>query len=236
MQSDKATARIVGALFIIATATAVIGDLLLRPIRDDADFLGDFAAHEDRVIIGVLTEVVLALSVVAIAALLFPILKRQNEGMALSYVGVRILEGAIILVGGLSSLLLLSASDASVEAGASDVAIKPVGDLLIEVREWTDLLGPAIVFGVSALILYSLLYQAELVPRWLSVWGFIGAVLILVAGLLQMWGEDSTSVTSILLTIPIGLNEMVLAVWLMAVGVKSPIGDPEPLRAEANGV
>jgi hypothetical protein len=224
MQSDRATARIVGVLFIVATATAVIGDRLLRPIRDDAEFLTDFAGDEDRVIIGVLTEVVLALSVIAIAALLFPILKRRNEGMALTYVGVRILEGAIIVVGALSSLLLLSASEEFTKAGASDASLKPVGELLIEVREWTDLLGPAIVFGVSALILYTLLYQAEIVPRFLSVWGFIGAVLLLVAGVLQMWGESSTSVTSILLTIPIGLNEMVLAVWLIVRGFETPAG------------
>ena len=86
MQTNKTVARVVGVLFIAATAFAVIGDRLLRPIRDDDNYLSTLAEHEGRVIIGALTEVSLAVSVVAIAVLLFPVLKRAGEGSAL---GVR---------------------------------------------------------------------------------------------------------------------------------------------------
>lgn len=222
MRSEKATARIVGVLFIVATAVAVIGDGLLRPIRDADDYLVDLAAKEGRVLLGVLSEVTLAVAVIAIAALLFPILKRWDEGMALNYVGVRVLEGAIIVLGGVSSLVLLSLSQEHVAAGGSDGAVEPLGAAVLAVREWTDLLGPTLVFAVSALILYRLLYQSAIVPRWLSIWGFVGGVLLLVAGILGMWGESSTSTTSILLTVPIGLNEMVLAVWLIVRGFDAP--------------
>ena len=77
------------------------------------------------------------------------------------------------------------------------------------------------MFGLSALILYTLLYQSRLVPRWLSAWGFIGGVMVLTAGVLRLFGESSTSPTSILLTVPIGINEMVLAVWLIVRGFNS---------------
>ena len=222
MQSERSTARVVGILFIVATAAAVIGDALLRPLRDDADYLAEFAANEGRVILAVLTELTLAVAVIAIAVLLFPVLKRVHEGMALGYVGVRILEGTIILAGGLSSLLLLTLSQNYVESAAPDVAsFHTSGELLLEAREWTDSLGTTIVFGLSALILYTLLYQSRLVPRWLSAWGFIGGVMVLTAGVLRLFGESSTSPTSILLTVPIGINEMVLAVWLIVRGFNS---------------
>jgi membrane-bound metal-dependent hydrolase YbcI (DUF457 family) len=228
MRSEKTTARVVGILFIVATGFAVIGDRLLRPIRDADDYLVDLAGDESRVILGVLSEVTLALAVIAIAALLFPILKRQDEGMAANYVGVRVLEGAIIVVGGLSSLVLLSISQDHSGTETPDGTLEPLGAAFLAVREWTDVLGPTIVFAVSALILYRLLYQSETVPRWLSIWGFVGGLLLLVAGILGMWGESATSTTSIVLTAPIGLNEMVLAVWLILRGFDSP-GQAAPM-------
>lgn len=140
MRSEKTTARVVGILFIVATGFAVIGDRLLRPIRDADDYLVDLAGDESRVILGVLSEVTLALAVIAIAALLFPILKRQDEGMAANYVGVRVLEGAIIAVGGLSSLVLLSISQDHSGTETPDGTLEPLGAAFLAVREWTDVL------------------------------------------------------------------------------------------------
>lgn len=219
MQTDKGTARIVGVLFIVATASAVVGDYLVRPIRDDADYLTTFASHETRVVVAMISELVLAAAVIGIAAMLFPVLKRQNEGLAMGYVGARIVEGMIIVLGGMSSLLLLTLSNEFLSGGSSDVsAFSPPGTLLLEAREWTDALGTATVFGISALILYSLLYRSEIVPRWLSVWGLVGAVLIIVAGIRGLYGHSPTSTVSVILTAPIGLQEMVLAVWLIVKG------------------
>jgi hypothetical protein len=223
MQSSKTTARIVGVLFIVATAAAVIGDRLVRPLRDDADFLATFASHETRVIVSVVSELILASAVIGIAALLFPYLKRQNEGLAVGYVGARIIEGAIIILGGISSLLLLTLSRDFLESGSGETAsFGPSAALLLDARAWTDALGTAIVFGISALILYSLMYRSELVPRWLSAWGFIGAVLVIAAGIRGLYGHSPSSTLSVILTIPIGLQEMVLAVWLIVKGFSSP--------------
>jgi hypothetical protein len=221
MTSDNATARIVGILFIIASAAAVLSNLILNPLRDDANYLTEFAANENRVILGVLSELTLAVAVVAIAVLLYPVLKRSDDGMALGYVGARTLEGAIIIVGAISSLLLLTLSQTAV-SGASDVVeSSSMGAALLEARNWTDSLGQMIVFSLSALILYALLYRTRIVPRWLSGWGFAGAILLMAAGVLTMYGESATSTTSIMLTLPIGINEMVLALWLIVRGFES---------------
>ncbi len=223
MQDRKATARIVGALFIVGTASAVVGDLLVRPIRDDADYLATFASHETRVIVAMVSELILASAVIGIAALLFPYLKRQNEGLAVGYVGARIVEGTIIILGGISSLLLLTLSRDFLDGGSSEAAaFGPPGALLLEAREWTDALGTATVFGISALILYGLFYRSELVPRWLSIWGFFGGLLIVVAGIRGLYGHSPSSTLSVVLMIPIGLQEMVLAVWLIVKGFTIP--------------
>jgi len=222
MQTDTATARTAGVLFVVATGAAVAGDALVRPIRDDTDYLTTFATHETRVIIAMVSELVLASAVIGIAAILFPVLKHHNEGLAVGYVGARIIEGTIIILGGISSLLLLTLSrDFTEGAGAEASGYEPSGSLLLEAREWTDALGTALVFGISALILYGLLYQSQIVPRWLSTWGLIGAVLILVAGMRGLYGHSPTSTLSILLTLPIGVQEMVLAGWLIIKGFTS---------------
>ncbi len=220
--SDSANARIAGVLFIVATAAAVAGDYLVRPIRDDSEYLTTFATHETRVILSVVSELVLASAVIGIAAVLFPVLKRHSEGLAVGYVGARIIEGAIIISGGISSLLLLTLSREFLGGGGVDAtSFEPSGALLLEAREWTDALGPAFVFGISALILYGLLYRSQVVPHWLSAWGFVGAALIVVAAVRGLYGHSPTSTLSILLTLPIGIQEMVLAGWLIARGFTS---------------
>ncbi len=232
MQSSTATARLTGVLFIVATGAAIVGDQLVRPIRDDADYLSTFASHETRVILSVVSELVLAGAVISIAALLFPYLKRQHEGLAVGYVGARIIEGAIIILGGISSLLLLTLSRDFLAGDSSETAtFEPSGTLLLETREWTDALGTATVFGISALILYGLMYRSELVPRWLSGWGFVAAVLVVVAGIRGLYGHSPSSALSVVLTLPIGVQEMVLAVWLIVRGFTTPTtatGPPMP--------
>jgi hypothetical protein len=92
------------------------------------------------------------------------------------------------------------------------------GTLLLAVHDWTHLIGVEIVFSVSALILNYLLYKSKLVPQFISIWGFIGAILLLTIGLLHMFGFSPILAISALFTLPLAINEMVLAVWLIAKG------------------
>jgi len=220
MNSNKKIARIVGVLFITATVSAVLSGFLVGPILDDPDYLIIVSANENQVLIAVLLEIILAVSVVGIAVFLFPLFRKHNEALALGYVGLRILEGVIIIVGAISALLLLALSQEFV-AGTPDASyFQTLGTLLLEERDWTFLLGPVIVFSLNSLILNYLLYQSRLVPRFISVWGLIGATLLLAAGLLAMfdiYNIDST----VFLAAPIGVNEMVLAVWLIVKGFNS---------------
>jgi len=215
MDLYRKTAIIVGVLFIAATVTSVIGGLLVESIIDSPDDLVNVSENENQVILGVLLELTWAASAVAITVLMFPILKKQNEGLALGYVGARIFEGVIAVVGAISGLLLITLSQEFVIAGAPDATyFQAFGTLLLGARDLAWWIGPMIVFALSALIFNYLLYHSKLIPRWLSVWGFIGATLLLAEGLLGMF--DLT--ISTFLAAPIAVQEMVLAVWLIVKG------------------
>jgi hypothetical protein len=169
--SQRATARIVGVLFIVATVTSIIGGSLLLPL-EDPDYLTEVAAHEGQTILGVLLEFTLALSVIGIAALLLPVLRLYGEGMAVGYVAVRTVEATFILIASTTALLVLALSQDWGSAGG--VGVEPVGSALLSAREWTNFVGTLIVFGVSAVILNTLLYRTRLVPVWLSLLGLVG--------------------------------------------------------------
>lgn len=212
MRSDAARAKVVGVLFIVATVAAVVGGTLLLPTQE-GNFLADAAASEGRVVTGAILEFIQAIAVVGIPVFLFPVLKKVDESLALGFFGARTIEGVFTVAGSVFALLVLSLSK-SYEAGA---AVEPLGDLLVAGREWTYLCGPTLMFSVSAILLYVLLYRGHLVPAWLSMWGLLGGVLLLASGVIEMFGYDLGGAQAIF-SAPIGLNEMVLAVWLIVKG------------------
>ncbi len=221
MNSNKKTARIVGVLFIIATVFSILGGVFIVPSLDDPDYLIKVSANENQVLIGVLFELIAAGAVAGTGITLFPIFRKHNETLALGYAGGRIIEAVTIILAALGALLLLTLSREYV-AGAPDASsLQTLGTLLRAVRDWTNLLGPIFVLSLNALMLNSVFYQSRLIPRWLSVWGLIGATLVLAAGLLRLFGLDPFSPISILLTLPIALFEMVLAVRLIVKGFNS---------------
>ena len=224
MNSYRKTARIVGALFIAATVSSIVATFgLLEPILNTPDYLISVSANGTQWILGVLIDAINSAAVVAIAVMLFPILKKHSEALALGYVASRILESVILIVGHISLLLLLTLSQEYVQAGAPDAPyFGTLGTLLQAAYGWTLLLGPTIVLSLTALILNYILYQSRLVPRFFSVWGLIGALLMFAAGVLPMFGlMDPFSTITILLGLPLALNEMVLAVWLIVKGFNS---------------
>ena len=222
MNSYRKTAIIVGVLFITATVASILSRVILSPILNAPDYLVNVSANENQMLIGILLELTNSIAVVVIAVMLFPIFKKHNEALALGYVGFRIIESVILIVGSISLLSLLTLSQEYVQAAAPDASyFQPLDTLLLTVHDWAEMLGVMIVFSLTALILNYILYQSRLVPRFLSVWGLIGGTLLLAAGLLGMFGLSPFSTISIFLTLPIALQEMVFAVWLIVKGFNS---------------
>ncbi|HMK92387.1 MAG TPA: DUF4386 domain-containing protein [Thermoleophilia bacterium] len=226
----RTTAIVVGVLYIIATAASLLSTALTSGALDAPDYLTAIAAHGDRVVTGALLLIAGGLSVVLIAALLFPVLKRYGEGIALAYVGVRILEAVALVVSVVSLLLLVSVARDSVRGGAGAPAaahLSSLGSLLQALNDWSFPLNP-VVFGLGGLLLYFLLYRSRLVPRWLSIWGLAGVAMVFAFGLLRMYGSGTLA-----LALPIGVQEMVLAGWLIVRGFDFSADGIEPVRTDA---
>lgn len=220
MKSYRKTAILVGILFITATAASIVGSLIiLDPILSAPNYLVTVSENEMQVIAGVLIDGINSLAVVGIAVLMFPVLKKQHENAAQGYVGFRILESAILLIGSISLLSLVSLSQETVQETAAEASyLQTLGDLLLAASDWAQMLGAMIVFSLTALILNYSLYQSKLVPRSLSIWGIVGAILMFAAGLLSVFGLGYLSPISVLLGLPMALQEMVFAVWLIVKG------------------
>lgn len=212
MNSNRKTAIIVGVLFITALVSAMQSGTFAESI-DDPNYLIAISANENKVLIGVLFQLTLTASVVAIPIVLFPILKKHNESLALGYIVARIFEGFFDAVIAISLLLLLTISREFVEAGAPvDSYFQTSGALLLALRDWASV-PEQFPYGLGVLVLNYAMYQSKLIPRWLSVWGLVGGVFIIAMGLLRMFGYSV-----IYLAIPLVLNEIVLALWLIVKG------------------
>jgi hypothetical protein len=222
MNTNRKTGIIVGVLFLTATVTGMLGDSLIGSILNAPDYLINVSENRTQVIIGVLISFILGLAIVGIAAFLFPILKKQNEPIALGYVGIRTAEFAILLVWSISPLLLITLSQEYVKAGDPDASsFQTLGAVLIAVRYWAWRLV-YILNGVLTLLLSYLLYQSKLIPRSISVLGLIGGAVLLAGTPLDMFGLiDVNQGAGLLTVLPGGLFELILPIWLFVKGFNS---------------
>ncbi len=223
MNSTKKTARIVGVLFIIATvAGALSAIVLLEPILTAPDYLIKVSENKNKVIIGALLDLIGAGAFVGVAVMIFPIFKKYNINIALGYVVARSFEAVPFVVSNIILLSLLTLSQEYVQAGVPDASyFQTLGAVLLAVYDWAFLLGPMIFASLAALPFNYLLYKSKLIPRFISIWGLIGATLFLAASLSGMFGLGRFSMLSTILILPHALNEMFLAIWLIVKGFNS---------------
>ena len=228
MDSNRKTAIIVGVLLITATVSSLLSGVFSASINSP-DYLTAVSANENQVLIGVLFQLTLTASVVAIPIIMFPILKKRDERLALGYVVARIFEGFFDAIIALSLLLLVTLSREFVNAVAPVASyFQTSGALLLGLFDWSSV-PENFPYGLGALILNYFLYRSKLIPRWLSVWGLIGATLMLATGLIRMF--DPSLIYGVL---PILVNEMVLAIWLIVKGFNSSAIASEPVKPTMN--
>lgn len=220
--SDKNCAKIVGIFFILATAMGFANAGIIGPLIGNPGYLVGMSEGSDTVMVSIVLNMIMAGSVVAIAVVIFPILKRTSETLAIGYLAARIIEGTVLAIGGIAWLGLAMLGDEFVRAGSPDAShYQTLGDLLISMSTSAFILGSEIVFGVSALILNYVFLRANLIPKLISIWGLIGGALLLMLGVMQTQGLSAMAI-EIAFTVPIALNELVLAVWLIAKGFNLP--------------
>jgi hypothetical protein len=193
------------------------GGIIGEPIPD---YLVTVSANERQVMIGMFIELIWALAVVGIPVVLFPILKKYNESLALGFHSLRFMEAFSTIAHSLILLTLLTLSQEFVIAGAPDDSyFQALGILLLAAREWVFNIGSGLIWSLSALLLNYILYRSKLVPQWLSGGGLVGSIL---SFLTYFLGFFSIHLSDWLFA-PIAVQEMAFAVWLIVKGFNPSI-------------
>jgi hypothetical protein len=229
MTLDQKRARVFGVLFLITFVTSIPALALYQPVLDDPVGYIAGAGHDTQILFAALLELLLIIANIGTAVVIFPIVRRQNEELALGYVTARVIECTFILVGILCVLGIITLRNQVAGAVEGTVAYT-----LAAIKDWTFLLGPGWVVGWgNGLILGYLMYRSELVPRRAAWLGLIGGPLIFVSGTAVMFGGDHPSNTlhslQGLATIPEFLWELFLGVYCTFKGFRpsSPILRPD---------
>lgn len=224
MYTERKIAVIAGILFIAATAASLTGASLTGPILKSPDYLTGIASDGGRVMAGALLSFIAAACSSGVAISLYPVLKKYDEGLALGAVGFRLIEGVFYMVGALCLLSLFTLSQHFVAAeGQGDSSFQTIGSLLLATRDVAGFVFGVLAFCVGALMYYYAFSQSKLIPRWLSVWGIIAILMLLSAVLSTLFDGEPFSISGnlILLAVPIAVQEMVMAVWLIVKGFNS---------------
>jgi len=227
---DQKRARVFGVLYLITFVTSIPALALYQPVLDHPVAYVAGAGHDTQVLFGALLELLLIIANIGTAVVIFPIVRRMNEELALGYVTARIVECTFILVGILCVLGIVTLRNQV--AGAAEGTVSYT---LAAIKDWTFLLGPGWVVGWgNGLILGYLMYRSELVPRRATWLGLIGGPLIIISGTLVLFGVDHPSgPLQGLATIPEFLWELSLGVYCTFKGFRpsAPILQPNARAA-----
>jgi hypothetical protein len=223
MTSTRRTATIVGVLFLVQTLAFIFAEQVLTGVLKRPDYLTGIAGDATTLTIGALLAFVSGVSVVGIAILMFPLLKRTSEPLALGYVGERVIELVLQVFFYLAAPLVMIAighglGDGTVNAAAAQT----LGPVLKSVHD-VGIVVLYLVTSVGGTIFAFLLYRSQLVPRPLSVLGLIGYPVLLVGSVLAMFGAtDLTQGAGLLAVVPGGLFELILPILLLVKGFSHP--------------
>lgn len=223
MNTTRKTAVIVGILFILGTASGISAGVLSEPLRADPLFPQNIAANENRWISGALFVSLMGILLAMVPVMLYPILKKRNPVLA---AGAVLFRGAIEAISyaamAICMLLMVNISRLFENSGSAKAeTIQILGKAVWAAKEWSELWG-SLVFSIGAVMIYTVFLQTRLVPRWLSGWGLAGGVLYFIANIASMLDPQhaAASLGSGLgmLMIPLAIQEMVFAGWLILKG------------------
>lgn len=228
MDRSRKAARFAGVLFIFATVVSLVGSNFIKPILGAPDYLVAISTSKNHFVVGILIQFLGSLASAGIAVALFSTLRKFNEGLAVGAVVFRMIEAVFYIIGNLSLLSLLSLSQSAASTGTgSNSATLNLGSLLQSTHDYSGFVFGAGSFCIGALMYYLIFFQSKLIPQWLSGWGLASIALLFTMVLLIMFGSEPSG-KLLFLAAPLGLQEMVLALWLIIKGF-----DPVVLAEEA---
>ncbi|MFC5702728.1 DUF4386 domain-containing protein [Cohnella faecalis] len=224
MTQHRRNGIIIGIFYFAAAVTSIIAVILYEPILSEQWVMSVANGFKTKVLLGVINDLLLILTAVGTAVMLFPYVRRWNEQLALGYLCFRFMEAVLIAIGVVSILGLLQLSIQFEANGlANQENVRELGYTLQAFHRWTSMLGPNFMLGVNTTMYSYLLFRTGLVPRPLALFGIITAVLVFAAGLLEMFGiVEPLSAAKGLIALPVGVYELSLAVFLIGKGFRKP--------------
>jgi hypothetical protein len=229
VNSTRTIATVTGVLFLITFIASIPAAFVLYPpLLNDPNYIVG-AGDDMRVSLGALLEVIVVVANIGTAVVLYPLVKRQNEIVALGYVTARVVESTIIMVGIISLLSVVTLRQEFAGAAGADAAgLVTVGGALVAFHDATFLLGPGFLAGLgNGILLGYLMYRSGLVPRGMAMLGLIGGPLLIASFVTVLFGAyEQVSLPSAIATIPEFLWELSLGIYLVVKGFK-----PSPITA-----
>ena len=224
MLSYRNNSIVVGILFILGTVTGVISAIIASPILDAPDYLIQVSAKAGPIVIAAFIQFIMAASCAGIGLALYPILRNFNEGLAIGSTGFRIIEATLQVIGAIFMIAILALSQEYIKGGVDSGVYQSIGTMIKAASEWINSGAMLLTWCIGALMYYSIFYQYRLVPRWLSGWGLAGIVLTTISSTLVMLRIiPAFGIIQNTANFPIGIQEMVFAVWLIVKGLNPSV-------------
>ena len=214
-------ARIAGIFYLVTFVTSIPAVFLLDPVLHDSNFITG-SGSSTSVLWGCLLDLMNAIACVGTAVSIYPLVQKQNKSLALGFIASRLFEAAVIMIGVVSLLAIVSLrknyiADQSVDAAS----LHMMSNGFLELRNWTFLLGPGLIPAVNGVLLGSLLYKSKLVPRLIPTIGLIGAPMLMISALCTYFGIfGQTSPVAAILGLPIAVWELSVGIYLTFRGIR----------------
>ena len=217
MNSNKKTAKIAGILIILGI---ISGILSIVPSVEGENFLNEVYPNKNRVLIGAIFQFLLVPIYIGFSLVLYPVLRKYNKTLSIGFVGFRIMAGVFQLLGIiLLPIFILLSQKFLVQTNTNLMFYETIGEILKLFRDLTNHLGVILATGLGNLLLYYILFKGKLIPVWLSMWGLFGNTLIMIASFLLLFEIfEVVSIEYGIMSIPLVLQEVVLAIWLIVRG------------------
>lgn len=214
MINTRRLALLAGIFYLLTFAFSIPAFFLYEPVLTDPAYIVSDGYADTRIILGAVLEMLTALAGIGTAVAVYPVIRRQSEAASLGFVTTRAFEAAVMIVGVLALVSLVSLRQDGPAAGTDDTALIAVGQGLVAVRDQTAVFGPGFVPALNALLFASVLYRSRLVPRLIPAMGLIGAPLLLASVFGRMFGLDDQSVFAAIALAPIFFWELSIGLWM----------------------
>ena len=238
MSYSRKLALATGIFFVITIIASIPAAFVFyAPVLNNPDYIVGAGGPDTRVFWGAFLEMITALACIGTAVALFPIVKKQNEAVALGYVAVRVFEATTIVVGIASLLAVVTLrQDLAGAAGADAASLGQLGQGLVAIHDATFLVGPGLLAGLgNGMLLGYLMYRSGLVPRRMALLGLIGGPLVTASGIAILFGlYEQVSVLAALTAIPETLWEASLGIWLIVKGFNPSVSASEKFRLRSD--